>query len=623
MADQVIENKPVGTGGIYEALQARFGDAISTESKEGFGGIVVEPSHLLEVAKSLRDDYGFDYLSSATAVDYHEWTDDMEMVYHLYNIQEGLDTGHTALVVRAKTSRENAVLPSLISVWPGADFQEREAWDLYGIHFEGHPNLKRILLWEGFGGHPMRKDWKEAYYEEEHKPFDTRWPNGHVSRSEESNPYGHNVKYPPGFELEGYRDISETSNYAGLGLGVEIEGKTGMQTDTLVVNLGPHHPSTHGVFRMVAEVNGETIENLEPVMGYLHRNHEQIGERNTWIMNMPFTDRLDYLSSMCNNMGYARAVEQLMVNGGLKGYTAPTRRAELIRVLCVELNRIANHYWATGFFLNDLGAFQTPMLYLVKERELILDFFEAIAGSRMMCNYFRFGGIANDVPNRLHWPAVLVGDRMREVDTWSYLEDIIFDRLPIATDSMYEYLVTNEILKTRTQGVGILPPEMAIAYSTSGPVLRASGVPYDIRKAEPYSIYSELDFDAAVRYNGDCFDRMMVRFDECYQSIRILQQVLPMLKETDGMPVHGMDAYNPRIPQGESYGRVENPKGELGFYVMSRGGKEFDQNPWRYHVRSPSFINLTALGEMCVGHKVADVVVILGSIDIVLGEVDR
>lgn len=626
MTDQVVQPQSTGASSneeVYASLEARFPDAITRETKQGFGGIVVEPSRLLEVAQTLRDELGFDYLASATAVDYHGWSDDMEMVYHLYNIQQGLDQGHEALVVRAKTGREDASLPSLINIWPGADFQEREAYDLYGIHFEGHPNLRRILLWDGFDGHPMRKDWREAYYEDEHKPFDSRWPNGHIKRSEEDNPFGHNVRYPANFDLNNFEDISETSNYKGLGLGVEVEGTSGLRTDTLVVNLGPHHPSTHGVFRMVAEVNGETIENLEPVMGYLHRNHEQIGERNNWLMNMPFTDRLDYLSSMCNNMGYAQAVEKLMVNGNMKGYTAPTRRAELIRVLTVELNRIVNHFWATGFFLNDLGAFQTPMLYLVKERELILDFFEAIAGSRMMCNYFRFGGVAADIPNRLHWPAVFVGDRMREADTWEFLENIVYERLPEATDVMYEYLVKNEILKARTQGVGILPPEMAIAYSTAGPVLRASGVPYDIRKAEPYSIYGELDFDVAVRYNGDCFDRMMVRFDEIYQSIRMCQQILPMLKETDGMPVHGIEAYSIRAPQGESYGRVENPKGELGFYVIGREGKDHDQNPWRYHVRSPSFINLTALGEMCVGHKVADVVVILGSIDIVLGEVDR
>jgi NADH:ubiquinone oxidoreductase subunit D/NADH:ubiquinone oxidoreductase subunit C len=610
-----------------DLLQARFGaQAVQADEREGFSGIVVAPETLVEVATLLRDELGYDYLSNACAVDNLDWAEDnsLEMVYHLYNIRAGIDGPTKPVILKARTSRDDAHLPSLISVYPGADFQEREAWDLYGIHFEGHPNLKRILLWEGFDGHPMRRDWKEAYYEEEHKPFGSRWPAGHVTRAEEHNPYGENVSYPKGFVPDGYKDISESANYAGLGLGVEIEGVPGMKTDSIVVNLGPHHPSTHGVFRMVAEVRGETIENLEPVMGYLHRNHEKIGERNAWIMNMPYTDRLDYISSMCNNLGYALAVEQLLQRGA-KGYEAPTRRAELIRMLMCELTRYVNHSWATGFFLNDLGAFQTPMLYLVKERELILDFFESVAGSRLMCNYMRFGGVSGDIPNRMFAPAVLAGDRMRDTDTWAFLEELIYERLPHSVDAMYDYLVKNEILEARTQGVGILPPEMAIAYSASGPLLRASGVPYDVRKAEPYSLYHEVDWDVAVRYNGDCYDRMMIRFDEIYQSLRICQQVLPLLKETNGadMRVLGMSDYSIRVPQGDSYGRGENPKGELGYYTIARGGKEHDQNPWRYHVRSPSFINLTALGKMCQGHKVADVVVILGSIDIVLGEVDR
>jgi NADH-quinone oxidoreductase subunit D/NADH-quinone oxidoreductase subunit C/D len=629
MSEQVLQT-PTGlnpNASVLETLQARFGEAVQAEGRQGFEGIIVAPDQLLEVAQVLRDDLGYDYLASAQAVDNLGWEEagnNLEMVYHLYSIQAGLDGPTQALVLKARTERDQAALPSLVSVYPGADFQEREAWDLYGIYFEGHPNLKRILMWEGFNGHPMRKDWHEAYYEEEHKPFGSRWPGGHVTRSEEHNPYGKNVSYPAGFSPDGFRDTSETANYAGLGLGVEIEGVKGMETDSLVVNLGPHHPSTHGVFRMVVEVRGETIENLEPVMGYLHRNHEKIGERNAWIMNMPYTDRLDYLSSMSNNWGYALAVEKLLGQGA-KGYQAPSRRAELIRMLVVELTRYVNHSWATGFFLNDLGAFQTPMLYLVKERELILDFFEGIAGSRLMCNYMRFGGLMADLPKRIFAPAIKAGDVLRDIDTWKYLEDLLYERLPRSVDAMYEYLTKNEIVITRTQGVGILPPEMAIAYSAAGPVLRASGVPYDIRRAEPYSLYHEVDWDVAVGYNGDCYDRMMVRFEEIYNSLKICQQVLPLLKETDGadMSVLGMSDYSIRAPQGESYGRVENPKGELGYYVVARGGKEFDQNPWRYHVRSPSFINLTALGEMCKGHKVADVVVILGSIDIVLGEVDR
>lgn len=345
---------------------------------------------------------------------------------------------------------------------------------------------------------------------------------------------------------------------------------------------------------MVVRLEGETIRHLEPVMGYLHRNHEKIGERNTYIMNMPFTDRLDYLSAMSNNFGYALAVEKLM---GIK----PPERAEYIRVMMAELTRISNHVWAIGFLLNDLGAFFTPALYAIEERELILDIFEAVAGSRMMCNYFRFGGIARDLPEG-------VFEKVRE---------LVLERLPRKIDELDAFLTQNEIIRTRCEGVGILTPEEAIAYSAAGPVLRASGVPYDVRRADPYSIYDRFDFDVAVRYHGDIYDRYLIRMDEIRQSLRILEQVVRDIPE--GPIQEGKPQYQVRVPAGEAYGRVEGPKGELGFYVVSNG----KPNPWRYHVRAPSFINLTAMNEMSKGNKIADVVAILGSIDIVLGETDR
>lgn len=604
-----------------DALKQKFPDWVKDDARQGFGGVVIDRDHLVEVARAIRDDLGYNYLSSATGVDYHGISDHMEMVYHAYRI-----TGGPALVFKAQTPRDNAEIPSVIDVWPGADFQEREAYDLYGIRFAGHPNLKRILLWDGFDGHPMRKDWKEAYYEEEHKPFDSRWPKGYVRRSEELSVFGKNVKYPADLDLGRLSDISEESLYSGMGLGVDVQNldsEDKLQTDRLVVNLGPHHPSTHGVFRMVVTLNGETIETLEPVMGYLHRNHEKIGERNSWNHNMPFTDRLDYISSMSNNLGYAQAVEKLLALGAR--YQAPTYRAEVIRVLMVELTRIVNHYWAIGFLLNDLGAFFTPALYAIAEREKILDFFEATAGSRMMCNYMRFQGVFKDLPDRIRGEAVKLNDMVRDYNTMEYLSELINERIPRSIDELDRFLTDSEIIRTRTIGVGYLPPEMAIAYSTAGPLLRASGVPYDVRRAEPYSIYPELDFDVSVRYNGDIYDRYLIRLDEMRESVRILKQILPRLERTQGEAVFSGNKaiYMPRVPIGEAYGRVENPKGELGYYVVSEGDPKGPQNPWRYHVRAPSFINLTPLGAMCKGQKVADVVAILGSIDIVLGETDR
>jgi NADH-quinone oxidoreductase subunit D/NADH-quinone oxidoreductase subunit C/D len=232
----------------------------------------------------------------------------------------------------------------------------------------------------------------------------------------------------------------------------------------------------------------------------------------------------------------------------------------------------------------------------------------------------RFGGVFKDIPERIYSVANLINDRIRDMDTMEYLRQLILERLPRAIDELDRYLTESEIITSRCKGVGLLPPEMAIAYSAAGPLLRASGVPYDIRRAQPYSIYPELEFDVAVRYNGDIYDRYLIRMDEMRQSVRILDQILPRLEQTKGESIFGgKSGYSIKAPAGESYGHVENPKGELGFYCVSTGGG----NPWRYHVRAPSFINLTPLGEMCKGHKVADVVAILGSIDIVLGETDR
>lgn len=569
-------------------IMARFPEYVTPDDRKGYEGFIVQPDHLIEVATALRDEFGYDYLTSVTGVDYLP-DGFMEVVYHLFR-----STGGPGLVMKTRTPREVSTVPSLYAVYPGVDFQEREAWDLLGIRFEGHPDLRRILMWEGFNGHPLRKDWREPFYEEESKPFKSRWPDGHVYRIEDKNPFNNNVDYPAGFDPESWVPEKDAAVYAGLGRVEKSGNGSEIQTEQVVVNLGPQHPSTHGVFRMVVSLDGETIRALKPVMGYLHRNHEKIGERNTFLQNMPFTDRLDYFSSMSNNFGYALAVEKLM---GIK----PPERAEYLRVIMAELTRISNHLAAIGFFLNDLGAYFTPVLYAFEERELILDVFEAVSGSRMMCNYFRFGGVARDLPEGQH-------EKIRK---------LVYDRLPRKIDELDLYLTKNEIVRSRGEGVGVLTPQQAIAFSAAGPVLRASGVPYDIRRADPYSIYDRFEFDVAVRYHGDIYDRFMIRMDEMRQSLRILQQAIRDIP--DGPVQEGKPQYQVRVPAGEAYGRVEGPKGELGFYVVSNG----KPNPWRYHVRAPSFINLTALEAMAIGNKIADSVAILGSIDIVLGETDR
>ena len=568
-------------------LSSRFPNKLNADTRPGYSGWLLDKSNLLEFAAALRDEYGYDYLSSVTGVDYPP-DGKMEVVYQVYKT-----TGGAGLMFKVQVPREEPVeVPSLVSIYPGAELQEREAWDLLGIKFTDHPDLRRILMWEGFEGHPLRKDWHEAYFEEESKPFKNRWPDGKIEMAEASNIYNDNISYPSGFNPE--RQIFDPEKALYEALRAYQKNEIGLDTDHIIVNLGPQHPSTHGVFRVAVMLDGETIVSLKPVMGYLHRNHEKIGERNTYIMNMPYTDRLDYLASMSNNFGYALTVEKLM---GIQ----PPERADYIRVIMAEMTRISNHLFLIGSLLNDLGAYFTPMLYALEERELILDIFEAVSGSRMMCNFFRFGGIVRDLPE----------------GTLQKIKEIFFERLPRKMDEIERFLSENEIIRSRGVGQGVLTAQDAIRYSITGPMLRASGIPYDIRRAEPYSIYDRFEFDVCTRKNGDIYDRLMIRFDEIRQCIRIVQQAARQIPEGPVMSVKPM--YQVRVPPGEAYGRVEGPKGELGFYLVSNG----KPNPWRYHVRAPSFINLTAFGPMCVGQKVADVVAILGSIDIVLGEVDR
>jgi NADH-quinone oxidoreductase subunit C/D len=568
-------------------LSGRFPNILSADSRPGYSGWLLDKVHLLEFAATLRDELGYDYLSSVTGVDYLP-EGMMEVVYQVYKT-----TGGPGLMFKVQVPRQDPVeVPSLVSIYPGAEFQEREAWDLLGIKFTGHPDLRRILMWEGFAGFPLRKDWHEPYFEEDAKPFTNRWPEGRIVMAESNNVYGDNIAYPSNFNPDDQTFNPEKALYDSLRTYQKDE--VGLDSDHIVVNLGPQHPSTHGVFRIAVMLDGEKIVSLKPVMGYLHRNHEKIGERNTYIMNMPYTDRLDYLASMSNNFGYALAVEKLM---GIK----PPERAEYIRVIMAEMTRISNHLFLIGTLLNDLGAYFTPMLYALEERELLLDIFEAVSGSRMMCNYFRFGGVARDLPD----------------GTFQKIKDIFFERLPGKIDELERFLSENEIILSRGVGQGVLTADDAIRYSAAGPLLRASGIPYDVRRAEPYSIYDRFEFEVCTRTNGDIYDRLMLRFDEIRQSIRIIQQAVKQIPEGPVISVKPM--YQVRVPPGEAYGRVEGPKGELGFYVVSNG----KPNPWRYHVRAPSFINLTAFGPMCIGQKIADVVGVLGSIDIVLGEVDR
>ncbi len=366
------------------------------------------------------------------------------------------------------------------------------------------------------------------------------------------------------------------------------------QDDLMEISMGPQHPSTHGVFRMDVRLDGERVLRLKPVFGYLHRNHEKIAEAVSYLASIPYTDRLDYLCSMTNNWGYALAVEKLA------GLTVP-ERAEYIRVIVSELTRLQNHAGMVGFLMQDMGASGTPLMYAFRERERVLDLFEALSGARMMCNYMRFGGV------RVDCSAEWLKEAGKVVAGFSgFLDE--FERL----------LTGNEILMARTQGVGVLPAELAINAGVTGPGLRASGVNYDLRKVDGYGVYERFQFRVPLGEHGDVFDRYMMRVLEMRESLGILEQALRDIPSGPIMdPKARLRGLRPKV--GEAYARIESPKGELGFYLISDGSP----NPYRYRVRPPSLINLTVLEDMCLGHNIADVVVILGSVDIVMGEVDR
>lgn len=365
-----------------------------------------------------------------------------------------------------------------------------------------------------------------------------------------------------------------------------------LKTEHFAINIGPQHPSTHGVFRLRLTLDGEVIVDAEAVLGYLHRGIEKLAESRTYTQNIPFTDRLDYLGSMTNNHAYVLACEKL---GGIE----VPERAEYIRVIMDELQRIGSHLAGIGFFLNDLGAFMTPLLYMFREREKIVELFDMVCGQRLNYNYMRIGGVSQDLPEEFI-PALKTF--IAQMDKF--------------LDEYHGLLTKNEIFLARTKGVGILPKEAAINTSAAGPVLRGSGVKWDLRKNNPYSVYDRFDFDIPTGECGDSFDRYIVRMEEIRQSLKIMRQTIKQLPEGE---VIGKVPRNFKPPKGEVYSAIEAPKGELGFYLVSDG----TDKPSRFRVRPPSLINLTALRDMCIGWKVADVIIIFGSIDIVLGEVDR
>ncbi len=363
-----------------------------------------------------------------------------------------------------------------------------------------------------------------------------------------------------------------------------------LKTETFTLNMGPQHPSTHGVLQVVLELDGETVVQAIPNMGYLHRGIEKLAESRTYAQFIPYTDRLDYVSSMGNNLGYCQTVEKMM------DIKVP-ERAEYLRIIMTELNRIASHLIFMGSLAIDLGA-STGMMFGFRSRERILDLFDMVCGARQTYTYIRFGGVSADIPSEFI-PA---------------LERFLTD-FPAMLDEYHRLLTGNEILYHRLKNTGVISAQRAVEIGLTGPALRASGVDYDIRKVEPYGIYDRFDFSVPLGQVGDCWDRYTIRMEEMKQSAGIVAQALSQMPEGTVM------ASVPKVvkpPAGEVYHSIENPRGELGYYIVSNGGT----NPYRLHVRRPSFINLQVLNEACQGLLIGDVVAILATLDSLMGEVD-
>ncbi len=541
------------------------------QGPDGHAVLTVDRSHLLDVLRQLRDDDRFrcDLLADVCGVDYPDREQRFDVVYHLANLKSG-----DRYRVKVAVGEEDAVLPSAYGIWKAADWFEREVWDMFGVRFEGHPNLKRILTHEAFHGHALRKDYDPSQ----------RWL---LTEKDVMTP-------------EWAREALQDDNHM----------------ETQVINLGPSHPATHGTLRTVLRLDGETIVKAESEIGYLHRCFEKMSETHGWQQVIPYTDRLNYCSSMINGVGYALAVENML------GIEAPPR-AQVVRVILSEFSRIMDHAVCLGANLVDLGAL-TNFWYFFQIREEIYGLLESCAGGRLTVSYARIGGLAHDVPADFE-------EQVRR----------LLDYIPPFIDDVDKLITANKIFRDRTEGVGVLSPEEAIAWGWTGPCLRACGVPYDVRKAYPYMGYEQYEFDIPVASTGDTYARYLVRMEEMRQSLRIIRQAIDNLPDGPVITDDHHVALPPKekvytemesliwhfklifegikVPAGDSYHFTEGANGELGYYIVSDGNGK----PYRIKVRPPCFAIYQAYPHMLEGLMVPDAIAILGSLNIIAGELDR
>jgi NADH-quinone oxidoreductase subunit D len=610
--------KRVAVGTVERAdikeLRTRFGDAIRGVELDAARDPVVyiDASRSVEILSYLRGSQGYDMLKDVTGLDLGGGRP-IQVVYQLWSTEQA-----RPLRIKAEVPADRPKLGSVFGVWRASNWLEREVYDMFGVSFEGHPDLRRILMPENYEeGYPLRKDF----------PLRGRFTRAEQTRRALAmgleDVYSlQELAVVEGGAGDGGRAVEAEADLSGVTAGAvkpgsaEQQEMAGLATQHMILNIGPQHPATHGVLRLVVELDGETIVKCTPHIGYLHSGFEKLGEYREWNQNIPLTDRMDYLAPMMYNIGYALAVEKLL---GLE----VTPRCKVIRLICCELNRILSHLIWIGTTALDIGAF-TPFLYTFQERERIYNLHEAYAGARMTTSVSRIGGMMADVP-----PGWL--DAVRDfVET--------FPQTLLETERL---LTENSIWIGRTQGVGVIGPEDAINVGACGPNLRASGVPYDVRRERPYLDYETYDFDIPVGRYGDTYDRYLVRMEEMRQSLRILEQalervpdgpinvddprvILPpksqVMNSIDGMIAHfKLVMEGLKVPAGEVWYSIESSKGELGFYLVADGGPK----PVRCRYRTPSFINMSTLPYLVEGELIADIIAVNASIDIVLGEIDR
>ncbi len=597
------------------ALRAAFGDAIREVRTDALGYPVVSvaPARSAEILAFLREDAAQDYDMLADLMGAHEGLGlPIQVWYQLWSMNHGRQ-----LRILCEVPLDDLELDTVTHLWKAADWLERETWDMYGVSFKGHPDLRRILMPENYEeGFPLRKDFplrgrfsrseqvrralsrslEDVYAVEELEMVGLPTSrNGDPQDAPASD-----AEWPPIRDLDPGENPEDLAN--------ELEGAP------MLINMGPQHPATHGVLRLVLQLDGERVIRCMPHIGYLHTGFEKTCEFREWNQVVPYTDRMDYLAPMLYNIGYAGAVETLL---GLE----ITERCRVVRVMLGEFNRLLGHLLWLGTTAIDIGAFSV-FLYTFQERERIYNLHEAYTGGRITTSVTRVGGMMADLP--LGWVQAA--------------RDFV-NTFPDTMDEVERLLSRNAIWQARLVDIGALSAEDAVSYGLTGPNLRASGVPYDVRKARPYLGYDEYDFDVPVGTHG--YDRYLVRMEEMRQSVRIIEQALSRLPDgpiniddyqvvlppkdeamssIDTMISHfKLVMEGIRVPAGETWYSIESSKGELGFGIVSDGGTK----PVRCRFRGPSFINIAALPALVENELIADVIAINASLDVVLGEIDR